>query len=360
MSVNCNACNCGSDKSESVAILPKPKFKFRQKYVPRQEILHIIVPLNNYMHFARRYELFVQFYNRIKKLPGTTLTIVEVALADEPFAITDQIAEFEKDLPADKHTTVVQMRTCDIIWHKENMINLGISMLPWDWKYCAWIDADVQFNNPRVVEDTIHQLRIHAIVQMFESAVNLGPRGETIDMYKSFCYQYLANGCNPPPKPAQMSAYAFWHPGFAWACTREAFETMGGLIDFAILGAGDHHMAYAFIGLVDYSYPGNVSESYQRKLREFQHRCGPLIGNIGWTPGSIYHSWHGKFKDRRYRERWDILRECKFDPDRDIYRDYQGMIALRNHDARIQRMANLIILYFKQRNEDSMDKGEGL
>lgn len=356
-----NTCECihGPIDNAAMAIMPKPKFKFRQKFIPRRETLHIIVPLNNYMHFSRRYELFVQFYNRVKKLPGTTLTIVEVALMDEPFAITDQITEWEANLgETHPRTTIVQMRTRDVIWHKENMINIGISMLPWDWKYCAWIDADVQFNNPMIIEETIHQLRIHSVVQMFESAVNLGPRGETIDTYKSFCYQYLAGGCKPPPKPPQMAKYGFWHPGFAWACTREAFEFMGGLIDFAILGAGDHHMAYAFIGLVDYSYPGNISDSYQRKLREFQHRCGPIIGSIGYVPGSIYHSWHGKFKDRRYRERWDILRECKFDPDHDIHHDYQGMISLRRHDARIARMANLIILYFKQRNEDSTDRGD--
>ena len=132
------------------------------------------------------------------------------------------------------------------------------------------------------------------------------------------------------------------------------------MIDFAVLGAGDHHMAYAFIDCVKFSYPGNISDAYLRKLEEFQERCQPIIGDIGYVNGSIYHSWHGKFKDRRYKERWSILRKAKFDPDKDIKYNYQGLVTIvlnKNpaHDKRIIKMTNQIILYFKQRNEDSVD-----
>ena len=35
--------------------------------------------------------------------------------------------------------------------------------------------------------------------------------------------------------PEKMERYDVWHSGFAWACTREAWDALGGLIDFAIL-----------------------------------------------------------------------------------------------------------------------------
>ena len=34
-------------------------------------------------------------------------------------------------------------------------------------------------------------------------------------------------------------------PGLAWACTRKAWDDVGGLIDWAIWGGGDWHMANA-------------------------------------------------------------------------------------------------------------------
>jgi hypothetical protein len=39
----------------------------------------------------------------------------------------------------------------------------------------------------------------------------------------------------------------FWHPGFAWACTRKAYDKMEGLYDLSILGSGDHNMALSLI-----------------------------------------------------------------------------------------------------------------
>ena len=34
-------------------------------------------------------------------------------------------------------------------------------------------------------------------------------------------------------------------PGLAWACTRPAWDAVGGLVDFAVWGGGDWHMAHA-------------------------------------------------------------------------------------------------------------------
>ena len=41
----------------------------------------------------------------------------------------------------------LQLNTNNIpLWHKENMINIGIrKLLPNNWKAVAWIDADIEF-----------------------------------------------------------------------------------------------------------------------------------------------------------------------------------------------------------------------
>jgi hypothetical protein len=300
------------------------------------EVLHVIAPINNYVRFKRRYELYWKFCTELEKLPNVILYTVEVAFGDREFMITNT------DNP--RH---LQLRTNDELWHKENSINLMVQRLPPDWKYVAWIDGDIQFTNENIAIETIHQLQHYKVVQMFQSVCNLGPTGSVHSVYKSFCWQYLQG------KPYHKSGnYNFWHPGFAWAATRQAWNDMGGLIDFAILGAGDHHMALSLIGKGSDSLPGGVSPGYRAKIMEFQQRCESNIRrNIGYVDGTILHYWHGKFKNRKYVERWDVLTRNKFDPMLDIRKDWQGLYMLNDKIG----LRDGIRAYFRQRNEDSVD-----
>ena len=38
------------------------------------------------------------------------------------------------------------------------------------------------------------------------------------------------------------------HSGYAWAATRHALDILGGLIDWSVCGANDHHMARGLLG----------------------------------------------------------------------------------------------------------------
>jgi hypothetical protein len=104
---------------------------------------------------------------------------------------------------------------------------------------------------------------------------------------------------------------------------------------------------------VEQSRPGNITESYKRKLLQWQDRVERTIQrNVGYVKGTIIHGWHGNFKDRRYRERWDILSTCGYDPDVDIKRDWQGLYTF---DKVKPKLRDLLKHYFLQRNEDSTD-----
>lgn len=203
------------------------------------EKLHVVACINNYVRYKRRYELFYKFREEMESNPNVILYVVEIAFGKRPFMVT------EPNNP--RH---LQLRTENELWHKENSINLMVQRFPHDWKYMAWIDADIHFVNKDWAIETIHQLQHYMIVQMFQNVINLGPNGEIMSTFKSFAYQYLQG------KPYTTSKYEFWHPGFCWSCTREAWDGMGGLIDVGILGAGDHHMALAWVGMAEKSLPG--------------------------------------------------------------------------------------------------------
>lgn len=309
---------------------------------PVPDVLHMIVPYSNYSNFNSRMDLHYTCRQHLEQLPSGEVWVVELALGDRPYMVTDA--------DNDHH---IQLRTNDMLWHKENMINIAIRHIfarrP-QVKYLAWVDGDIQFRNSNVCYQTIHQLQTYAVVQMFSSVVNLGPRGQVYDTHHGFCYMYAKNGYK---RPHDIQKYENWHPGFAWACTRKAYNDMGGLIDWAVLGSADHHMILALVGEVMQSVHKKASLAYIRKLLHWQERVERTIArNIGYVEGTIEHGFHGKFKDRKYTSRWDILIETAYDPDTDIKYSENGVIVF---DKPKPRLRDLIRHYFDSRNEDTVE-----
>jgi hypothetical protein len=144
-----------------------------------------------------------------------------------------------------------------------------------------------------------------------------------------------------------------WHPGFAWACRREAFDALGGLMDWALLGAADNHMAKAHIGDAHHSVHPDIHPRYHEMVLEWQARSlRHLQRNVGVVNGTLLHHWHGKKKDRRYWDRWRILVDNQYNPDTDLKRDWQGVWQLTD---RSWRLRDQVRLYFRGRREDSID-----
>jgi hypothetical protein len=139
--------------------------------------------------------------------------------------------------------------------------------------------------------------------------------------------------------------------GYAWAATRQALEWLGGLIEFAIMGSGDHHMALSLIGEAWRSVPAHITMGYMRPLLHWQERALLHINrNIGFTWGTIEHQWHGRKKQRAYQERWAIIEKNNYDPDHDLKRNTYGLPELAGNKP---RLAHDLDRYFRSRNEDT-------
>jgi hypothetical protein len=332
-----------------VAILKKQSFlripqvpKARRIYPVDLSKFHVVSMISNPVEYKSRYRLYSRFKEHMKAA-GVNFWTCEIAHGERPFVIT------ERDEP-----NVLQLRTFHEIWHKENALNLMVSRLPWDWRYVAWIDADIEFTTV-TGEDAwyrkaISLLQNYAVIQLFQNCIDLGPYGEVIQTHQAFAFSYVT-------KRPQGKKYSHWHPGYAWAMRREAWDAMGGLIDYSILGSGDNHCAYGWIGRIEDSVHHQVSGPYFDALKVWQGRCERYIRrDMGFLPGSILHQWHGKKKQRYYESRWKILTETKFDPSKDLKEDYQGLYQLHDHgDLRSIELRDRIKAYFRSRNEDSID-----
>jgi hypothetical protein len=299
-------------------------------------LLHVVTAVANPIRWNSRIRLYRRFEQHMLD-SGVALTVVECAYGDRQFELT-----------GNPHVNHVPVRAKTLIWNKENLLNLGLARLPQDWRYIAWIDADVTFRKSGWASDTVHALQQYDMIQPWSDCYDLGPHDDHLTVHRSFC-RLVHQG--KPIVPSGASGYEFAHPGYAWAATRRALTLVGGLIETAALGAGDHHMALALIGRVLESVPGGITAGYLRPLLLWQDRASRHVAqNIGFVPGTIEHSWHGSKNKRAYVDRWAALTRNGFDPDTDLVRNTWGVFELAGNKPELRRD---IDRYFRARDEDS-------
>jgi hypothetical protein len=321
--------------------------------------LYAVAVISNPVRYNSRYKLYREFADHVNSFEGVKLVTVECAFGDRNFEITEEGNPFH-----------IQVRTQDELWIKENLINIGFSRLPSNSKYIAWVDADIQFVNKDWVAETVHQLQHYSIVQLFQNAIDLGPTGQSLEIHTGFGYQlvngslsYLTTipGKNSKAKVEELMYYggpsgspvkgAYAHSGFAWAARKEAINAIGGLPSFCVVGSADHHFALSLIGKGELSIPGNIGDAYSQALMNYQDRCVKYIKrNVGYVEGTILHKFHGAKKNRKYVDRWKIITSNKFDPNKDIWYDTQGILQLNPEKIKLR---DELRAYFRVRDEDN-------
>jgi hypothetical protein len=284
---------------------------------------------------------------------GVKLCVVELAFGDREFALTEDLngwADGEYHL---------RLRTDDELFFKENLINLGVARLPHDWKHMAWIDADVVFAKPDWADGIVQALQHYQWIQPWSQALDLDANHEMLATHEAFFHSWAQGyelpefgGCGPYyGSPNPTGGIHRWHPGYAGACRREAFDAVGGMIDWAILGAGDNHMAHGLIGRADRTLPDGIHPTYRRMVLEWQERAECKIQhNVGVLRGLLLHHFHGAKVNRKYWDRWKILVKHQFNPSEHLQRDWQGLWQL-SCKAPIG-LRDDVRAYFRQRSED--------
>ena len=308
----------------------------------KAELLHVFTPYANPMRWNNRNLVHNEFEKNMLEA-GVKLTTIECTYGNRPYELLD-------------HSRInrIRVRANTLVWNKENLLNLGIQRTP-GAKYIAWIDGDVYFRKPGWAEETVNALQQYFIVQPWSDAYDLGPKGEHIANYRSFMRQWWHGEPVFPAGPNwwtfDKGPYTYPHSGYAWACTRQAYDWLGGLFELGAMGSGDHHMALSMVGRVDKSVPGRVSPSYMKHLLAWQNRAiNHLNMNYGFLWGTIEHHWHGKKSDRKYIDRWQMIQKYQFDPDTDLKRNSFGVLELTGNKP---GLAHDMDVYFRQRNEDS-------
>lgn len=311
---------------------------------------------------------------------GATIIFVEIAFNRRDFAFADlgldgTYADCGIHDKRYRHRHL-QFRTKDELWLKENAINVGIGAAPYDAQNFCWLDSDIHFLRPNWVGECTHKLQHYKFLQMFSHARDLAPdyellpedyphadgiswmegyrRGILPDRGTLAAGDYYGARAMIGGKPAQR----VW-PGLAWAATREGLEDVGGLLDIAVWGGGDWHMAHALIERKQNLMHPGLSRNYQAAVWEWFNKCKRDIRrNVGCMTGTVVHHWHGRKTERGYAEKHRLLAQYGFDPVRHLKRDAQGLWQLHDDGsaAYVQLRDTMREIAF-DRNEDSPEIG---
>jgi hypothetical protein len=301
---------------------------------PIEEKLNVIIVISNPCLYAKRYILLKEFVKRIEEEEEhVNLFIVEMIYENQKFIVTDK-----------KNKNHLQVKTDVPIWHKENMINLAVKyLLPSNYKAFAWVDADVEFENNSWALDTLKILNgCKDVVQLFSHCVDMSNENTNLNIFNSFGYSFNKE------KKFTTKGQDYWHPGYAWAITKKAYDKIGGIYDKGILGSGDSIMALAFINKAESMNNINYSDDYNNSMLEYQLKASKL--RLGYVPGVIRHYYHGSKKNRQYTERWKLLMKHNYSPIEHLTYDKQGILIPT--ETFPFDFKEDIMNYFRERKED--------
>jgi len=305
-----------------------------------------------------RYEIlkynYLKFIKPIIKFQINIITM-ECAFGEQPFELH----------PSER---IIQVRSHDIMWIKERLINLAINHLPSTVKKIVWTDCDMLFCNPDWLVRTSALLDRYPLVQPCSSLHRL-ERGESA--YRGRGYFRRSFACQHQRRPESASLWSGAHgfPGGAWAARRSLIDKHK-LYDAEILGSNDELFAHAAGGGLNSRCVRGITGARVRPLpnlvvkiinrllripwpswlatwylasskrmpspapgeRFFSHYLdwarefsADVRGRIGCVPGMALHLWHGDPVKRQYGSRNAILRRHDFDPASDLSLTAEGL-----------------------------------
>jgi hypothetical protein len=298
--------------------------------------LNVIAVFSNVCNYRRRVQLAKQFVERMQNEIDVNLYIVELVYPEyNPEYVL--ISEEEINNP-----NYLRLETNVPLWHKENLINIAVErLLPKDWKAFAWVDVDVEFENVTWATDTLKLLTHYNILQLYSHSLDLTYLNETNTIRNSVGYEIVKN--NSFAKYAQTL-----HPGFAWAINREGYNKINKLIECCIVGGADNILALSLINrVINYRDYFLISDSFSKSVLSYADTVKNL--KFGYTPGILRHYFHGSKGNRKYVERWEILKQYKFEPS---WLEYDSNGLLQPNRNFPKELLDDILKYFQERNED--------
>lgn len=305
--------------------------------------LWFVCCVSNPCGYMSRINLYRDFVKHVMKDLEISLMTVECAYNDHPHILTNEAQQHESD---NVHHIHVPLRSNSVLWHKENILNVGIKQLPPHVQYVVWCDADLVFMRGKDVKtDIITELQKFPFVQCFSTALDLDPNDEVMKVHHGIGFTQVHK-----IKTKNDKHETFDHTGYVWAATRELLTDVGGLLDIGVVGSGDRLMAMAALGRIAECCNENYHHDYNNAMLAWQEKLlHHTENNLSYVRGVVKHQFHGYKEDRQYNTRPQILKTHKFSPSTDLAINEYGVYEWTADKPELHKE---IHKYFVSRKED--------
>lgn len=282
--------------------------------------LCVLIPYYNPCGYQRRLDNLKACIKSLSRFPNVDIRIGE---ASSSLFVTDAVDRFVAN---------------DVLWHKERILNLMIEKYAKDYKYIAWIDADIVFLENNAINKVIEQLESKEVVHMFETLLYT-PKDFDINVPQSVDCQYINSDLiRRAVAPNERVAIV----GGAWAAKSD-WILKNKLYDKAIIGGGDTLFYKAILK------EQNDIEFLTKEAKDDYLSWANSIDapSVAFTQNKAIHLWHGDDDGRMYQIRHHILQRNNFNPSIDLKLNSDGLYVIVNNKIRDE-----VEIYFTNRKED--------
>lgn len=259
-----------------------------------------------------RKKAFQQFYSTIKHLNHH---IIECCIGKGEEKLTD----YELIGAGYDNKNFTRVKTSQLLWHKETLLNKVIKSLDPKYKYIFWLDCDVIFTNENWLTDGVKKLSSgYNLIQPFEYCFHLekdetspssdylaqiGELDLTGQRHPMMWRSFAANWEDQKHNATSLDYDTHGHVGFAWGARREVL-TKCPLYDHALIGGADHIIAHAGVGQIPHNC---ITKSFTENIEEVnlwsERFYNAVKGKVGYCKGELFHIWHGDVEKRDYFRR---------------------------------------------------------
>lgn len=279
---------------------------------------------------------FLKFYHKLSKQIDR-IQIVELSY------------NHLESLPLPDNLNSLKVSSDSVLWHKENLLNIGIdALIKEGYNYIAWVDSDVIFENSFWVKDTVECLKRNNLCQIFSICEK--PHQTHSTFHPSCVRSWLETGSILPSSQP-------YHTGYAWAAKSSVLSQCK-LYDKAITGGCD-----SLIWLGCFSNQYNFSEILSQHPIDSLDTTEYILDYIKWSQSwsklinnkishiycNIKTLYHGEASNKQYISRYKILEKYSYNPLKDLTYNKNGVLESNN-----KALHRDIFNYFKDRKEDNI------
>lgn len=257
----------------------------------------------NPQNYRRRYDNYRVFRESLKRQKVPLITVELIFDCDVKQTDNDD-KKFVLRQNEDAEV-LVQLRTDSVMWHKERLLNIALSHVPEECENVCWMDCDIVFHRDDWCEKTVEKLKVCDVVHPYEFVQYCDANNKPIKTIKSF---FDGN--------VKQQARAMW--GLCCAIRVERLRQIGGFYEANIIGGGDNVFGYSLgFGVPNPEY---YSIKHYEHLKRYLTKSYNVLRNnpvrISYVEGTVSHLWHGSARDRKYVERYKILKTLEYDPEK--------------------------------------------